>query len=231
MIGVLPTSIQAPGEEACMIRSIDRPAGEAVAVSIDALISIGKGFYQRNWVLGTSGNLSVVLQQEPFQLLVTESGVHKGMLTPQNFLTVGPNAEVISGSGKPSAETLVHLAILRQIRAGCVLHTHSVWSTLLTDLHGDSDWLEITGYEMLKGLRDVGTHEHSERIPILENSQDYSDLALRVSQLLKTNPAIHAVLLRRHGVYTWGADISEALRHIEILEFLFEVIGRKLTSN
>ena len=103
----------------------------------------------------------------------------------------------------------------------------SFWSTLLTDLQDGSDGLEITGYEMLKGPRNVSTHEHSEWIPILENSQNYPDLALRVTELLQARPGIHAVLMRRHGVYTWG---EEALRHIEILEFLFEVIGRTQTS-
>ncbi len=213
-----------------MIHSVNCQASEAVQVSTDALISIGKAFYQRNWVLGTSGNFSVLLNRDPFELLVTESGVHKGMLAPQNFLTIGPKAEVISGPGKPSAETLIHLAILGQFQAGCILHTHSVWSTLLTDLHSNSDGLEIEGYEMLKGLRNVGTHQHSEWIPILENSQNYPELSLQVSSLLQANPRVHAVLLRRHGVYTWGQDILEAMRHIEILEFLFEVIGRKHTS-
>jgi methylthioribulose-1-phosphate dehydratase len=151
------------------------------------------------------------------------------MLTPQNFLILGPKAEVISGSGKPSAETLIHLAILGQFQAGCILHTHSVWSTFLTDLHSDSDGLTIEGYEMLKGLRNVRTHEHSEWIPIVENSQNYPELALQISTLLQTNPRVHAVLLRRHGIYTWGEDIVEAMRHIEVLEFLLEVIGRKHT--
>jgi len=107
------------------------------------------------------------------------------------------------------------------------LHTHSVWSTLLTDLYGDSDGLEIKDYEMLKGLRNVKTHEHSEWIPILENSQNYDELAVQVSDVMAANPGIHAILLRRHGMYTWGEDILEAMRHVEILEFLYEVIGRR----
>ncbi len=213
-----------------MIHSVNSQASEAVKASTDAMIAIGKSFYQRNWVLGTSGNFSVLLNRDPFELLVTESGVHKGMLAPQNFLTIGPKAEVISGSGKPSAETLIHLAILGQFQAGCILHTHSIWSTLLTDLDSNSDGLVIEGYEMLKGLHNVRTHEHSEWIPILENSQNYPELAHQVTTLLQAHPRVHAILLRKHGVYTWGEDILEAMRHIEILEFLFEVIGRKRTS-
>jgi methylthioribulose-1-phosphate dehydratase len=83
---------------------------------------------------------------------------------------------------------------------------------------------------MLKGLRHVRTHKHSEWIPILENSQNYPELARQVTALLQAHPQVHAILLRRHGIYTWGEDILEAMRHIEILEFLFEVIGRKYAS-
>jgi methylthioribulose-1-phosphate dehydratase len=43
---------------------------------------------------------------------------------------------------------------------------------------------------------------------------------------LRENPNCHGIYLRRHGLYTWGADVSEARRHIEIFEFLFEVLGR-----
>ena len=31
-----------------------------------------------------------------------------------------------------------------------------------------------------------------------------------------------------YGLYTWGESVTEAKRHIEIFEFLFEVLGRQL---
>jgi len=79
---------------------------------------------------------------------------------------------------------------------------------------------------MLKGLRDVRTHEHREILPIFENSQDISGLAEQVQALLKRDPTVHGFLLRRHGLYTWGQDLAEARRHVEILEFLLEILGR-----
>lgn len=80
---------------------------------------------------------------------------------------------------------------------------------------------------MLKGLAGVTTHDHQESIPIIANSQDMSALSEDVSQLLRGHPAIHGFLLLRHGLYTWGRDQAEALRHIEIFEFLLEVVGRQ----
>ena len=79
---------------------------------------------------------------------------------------------------------------------------------------------------MLKGLEGVRTHKHREWLPILENSQDMTELATRVSATLRENRGIHGLLLREHGLYTWGSDLQEAKRHVEILEFLMEVLVR-----
>ena len=80
--------------------------------------------------------------------------------------------------------------------------------------------------EMLKGLAGVTSHEHREWIPIVENSQDMEALSGRIREALALHPEAHAVLIRRHGLYTWGRTLSEAERHIEILEFLLEAVGR-----
>ena len=84
----------------------------------------------------------------------------------------------------------------------------------------------IEGYEMLKGLAGVTSHEHRELVPIVDNDQDMSRLARRVGETLERYPKAHAFLLRRHGLYTWGDTLADAERHVEILEFLFETIGR-----
>ncbi len=44
--------------------------------------------------------------------------------------------------------------------------------------------------------------------------------------VLDEHPDAHGFLLRSHGLYTWGADLPQAVRHVEILEFLLEVVGR-----
>jgi methylthioribulose-1-phosphate dehydratase len=62
---------------------------------------------------------------------------------------------------------------------------------------------------------------------VIENSQDYAALSASVDAALHRFPTTHGVLLRRHGLYTWGKDVAEARRHVEILEYLFEVLGRK----
>lgn len=197
----------------------------------DELIAVGNLFDRQNWVLGTSGNFSTVLSSDPFRLLMTASGMHKGSLGRESFVVIDQQGKVPSGNLKPSAEVAIHLAIISERSASTILHTHSVWSTILSEIHGVEGRVVISGFEMLEGLSGVATHQHDECLPIRENSQDYAALARAVSQALKNTNDIHVILLRRHGLYTWGQDIQEATRHVEILEFLFEVLGRQYGMN
>ena len=192
------------------------------------LAELGRDFHRRGWVLGTSGNFSAVVAREPLRLAITASSVDKGRLAADQILEVDSAGRVAGATpGKPSAETLLHLEIFRARKAAVVLHTHSVWSTILSDYHSGQGGFFIHGYEMLKGLDGVGTHEHREWLPILENSQDMESLAAETARVLQENSRLHGFLIRRHGLYTWGQDPAEAVRHVEILEFLLESVGRR----
>ena len=187
------------------------------------LSDLSRLFYSRGWVLGTSGNFSAVLTAEPLRLAITTSGVDKGLLESTDIVAIDDQARVVEGSGRPSAEAALHLAIVRSRGAGAVLHTHSIWSTILSD---DGSSLAVDGYEMLKGLDGVRTHEHREELPIIENTQDWPAAVPQIDAVLRTKPGAHGFLIRRHGLYTWGRDLTEAKRHVEILEFLLEAMGR-----
>jgi methylthioribulose-1-phosphate dehydratase len=195
------------------------------------ILQAGREFHRRGWVLGTSGNFSAVIEataeNDPVRIAITESSADKGNLNVEQILLIDGKGQVIEPHGaKPSAETQVHLAVVRRTGAGSVLHTHSVWSTLLSDRWLASRGFPIEGYEMLKGLAGVNTHEHREWVPILANTQDMTALAAEVDALLLDRPEIHGLLIHRHGLYTWGKTIEEAVRHVEIFEFLMEVLWR-----
>jgi methylthioribulose-1-phosphate dehydratase len=194
------------------------------------LAEVGARFDARNWVLGTSGNFSVVLGRDPLRLAMTRSGASKGSLDLEAIVEIVESNDACTvlrpAGARPSAEALLHLEIVRARGADAVLHTHSVWSTLLSDRHAAAGGLGIAGYEMLKGLEGISTHEHEEWIPILENDQDMTRLAGRVRQVLAEHAGCHAFLLRRHGMYTWGQTLPQAVRHVEIVEFLLETVGR-----
>jgi methylthioribulose-1-phosphate dehydratase len=197
---------------------------ERFALLASELAAIGRQFYERGWVFGTSGNFSAVIAREPMRLAITSTGLDKGALDASSFIEIDERAHVVRGSGKPSAEALLHTTIVRELGVGSVLHTHSVASTVLSGVHAARGGIEIRGYEMLKGFEGVRTHEHREWLPILENSQDMTELSGRVAKLLRENRGVHGFLLRKHGLYTWGATVQEAKRHVEILEFLLDVL-------
>src|SRR5215217_5863698 len=147
------------------------------------LAAVARGFYARGWLLGTSGNLSAVVQREPLRLAMSPSGVDKGELSAGQLLSIDENARVVSEhGGKPSDESLLHIRIVKERGTGVVLHTHSVWNTILSDLYAHDGGVTLEGYEMLKGLEGVHTHEHSEWLPVIENAQNMPELARLVGQ-------------------------------------------------
>ena len=191
------------------------------------LVEVARGFYARGWLMGTSGNLSAVVEREPLRVAITASGVDKGELKPQQVLLVDEKVEVISEPRqKPSDESLLHVRIIKERSAGAVLHTHSIWNTIFSDVYAGDGGVRIEGYEMLKGLAGVRSHEHSEWLPIVDNSQDMPALAQTISTTLSEHKSAHGFLIKRHGLYTWGDNLAQAKRHVEILEFLLETMGR-----
>jgi len=179
---------------------LDRLANEIVEVS--------RRFYDRGWVLGTSGNFSAVVGRDPLTLAITSSGIDKSAIETGHILEVDEQRRILRGNGKPSAETLLHFAVVMARGAGAVLHTHSVWSNILSDIHAESGGFKIRGQEMLKGLEGVTSHEHSEWVPIVENSQDMIRLSQKVDTVLRDHRDAHGFLIRSHGLYTWGKDLG-----------------------
>ena len=161
------------------------------------------------------------------RLCITAAGNEKGTLDETNFLEIDDDAEIVQGFGRPSDETLLHLTIYRlRPKARCILYSQTVWGTVLSDRFFVDGTIVLTGYEALKGLADVTTHDHTEHIPIIENSEDQIALSHVIENVLLENPSIHGIYIRRHGLYAWGETVEATRRHTEIFEFLFEVIGR-----
>ena len=199
---------------------------ETLRGEIEELCATARGCYARGWVPATSGNFSVRCGDRVF---ITASGLDKGKLTAGDLLEIDMDGAVLSGKGTPSAETGLHLVIYRERpKAQAIMHVHSVWNTLLSGKFEADGSVALRGYELLKGLSGVTTHEHEERVPIIANTQEYGPLAAKLNAVLQEDRSAHGVLLSRHGLYTWGESVAEARRHLEALEFLFEVEGRRV---
>ncbi|NDG74405.1 MAG: methylthioribulose 1-phosphate dehydratase [Synechococcaceae bacterium WB8_1B_136] len=212
-----------------------RPVTEALALELTAAMA---EIHRRGWCDGTGGNFSCVQQRDPLRLLMAPSGVHKGRVAPGDLISVDGSGSVVEGSGKASAETALHLEIVERCGAGAVLHTHSQAGTLLSQWAIQSDpaaqasgagVLGIANLEMLKGLEGFRTHACEARLPVLANDQDLARLSARAKPLLAEAP--HGLLIAGHGLYAWGRGLEEAMRHLEILEFLLEQRWRQLLLN
>lgn len=204
-------------------------ATDSIDLLIRELIECGRDFHRRGWSLGTSSNYSAVIDREPLTMLMTGSGFDKGRLQPDQFVIVDGDAQSLDEAfPKPSAEALLHTTLAKH-GAGAVLHTHSVAATVLSEHFLKDGGLRISGYEMLKGLAGISTHESEAWIEIYPNTQDIAALAEVIEARLQdtAHPLRHGFLMAGHGLYTWGENIAEARRQVEVLEFLFEVVTQK----
>ncbi len=184
------------------------------------IIDAGRFLYGRGWSPATSSNYSTRLS--PTEALLTVSGKHKGQLSLDDVLTTDLSGNSLEPGKKPSAETLLHTQLYRwRPEIGAVLHTHSVHATVLSRLTPE-DFIEFEDYELQKAFSGVSTHESRVRVPIFDNDQDIARLAAKVQPWLDAHPDCVGYLIRGHGLYTWGARMSDALRQIEAFEFLFE---------
>ncbi len=184
-------------------------------------------FAGRGWFPGTSGNLSVrVGDFNPgrFQFAVTASGKDKSKSTPEDFLLVDQNGKASEATSlKPSAETQIHCEIYRLTGCGAIFHIHSVYSNLVSEYFWERRSVPVTGVELIKGLGIWEEEAHID-IPIVPNFADIPRIVPEVTDHL--NPRLPGILLRKHGIYAWGADAFEAKRHLESFEFLFEYVYR-----
>ncbi|MCK1791240.1 methylthioribulose 1-phosphate dehydratase [Pseudomonas violetae] len=184
------------------------------------IIDAGRFLYGRGWSPATSSNYSTRLS--PTEALLTVSGKHKGQLGLNDVLVTDLSGNSLEPAKKPSAETLLHTQLYSWCAdIGAVLHTHSVNATVLSRLTPQA-FIEFEDYELQKAFSGISTHESRVRVPIFDNDQDIARLAAKIQPWLEAHPDCVGYLIRGHGLYTWGARMSDALRQIEAFEFLFE---------
>jgi methylthioribulose-1-phosphate dehydratase len=192
----------------------------------DELIAAGRYLHSQGSVPATSGNLSA--RVDAGRIAITVSGSHKGHLGADDIMLVDLQGHSLDGK-KPSAETLLHTTLYaRYPGLGCVLHSHSAAAVLASRLFEDAVVLE--DQELLKALAGITTHESTVILPIFDNDQDIAQLADEVEGYLAANDeqdsSCYGYIIEGHGLYTWGASVSEALRHLEALEFLLDIENR-----
>ena len=186
-----------------------------------SLVEASRYFFKQGWSLATSSNYSARISKK--QILITQSGKDKGQLKKSDLMFVDYEGRALKPrKARASAETLLHCDLYKRYEnAGAVLHIHSKAATVLS-MKTKGPELVIQGYEMLKALSGVSTHEHREVIPIVENKQNMHDIIEALQG--KLGDTTHAYLIRGHGFYTWGETVAKTRHQIEALEFLFQCL-------
>ena len=175
----------------------------------------------RGWTPATAGNFSVRVDEN--RIAITRSGAEMGSLTAADILVL-PLAE--PPPREASAEAPIHWTLYQRMTdVGAVAHAHPPAITVLSIMpdvlrtHG----LSLEGLELLKVLPGQTTHETKITVPVLPNTQDMTGLAAK----LDWNPSVPALILSGHGIYAWGRDEDAAFRHMEALEYMFDLEFRR----
>ena len=181
------------------------------------LADIKKDFAQRDWFMGTSGNLALRLAQHPAHFLVTASGKDKTKITPEDFLVVDLAGQAVSTTLKPSAETLLHCEIFSHTKAQCSLHVHTVANNVVSDIFAKQQAVTFQGNELIKAF-DIWEEDAQLTIPIVKNAAHIPTLAASFIPHLTSDRG--AVLIHNHGITAWGRTALEAKKIVEAVEFL-----------
>ncbi|CAM3682761.1 methylthioribulose 1-phosphate dehydratase [Mesobacillus zeae] len=184
------------------------------------LAEVKQELAERDWFMGTSGNLAIRVSDRPLQIYVTPSGIDKRKKGSEEFLLVdGLGRAVEFTSLRPSAETLLHLEIYHRTAAGCSLHVHTIENNVISEIYGDSGEVVFQGQELIKAF-EKWEEDAVLRIPIIQNHSHIPALAKAFSQHIHEDTG--AVLIRNHGITVWARTAFQAKKVLEASEFLFQ---------
>ena len=184
------------------------------------LVQLIRILNERGWSPATSTNYSFVDEQQ--QIWLSRSGVNKANFTEQDFMTIDENGvgTALFHGTKPSDETQIHLWIYRNFpHTKVILHSHSKYPVLVAQFN--EHFLPIQGYELQKGFKGCTSHLDNLQIPIVDNTQDMSELC-QVLDARKNEVQQHCFIIEGHGTYAWGETLFEAQKHLETLDYICE---------
>ncbi len=197
----------------------------------EELASLKAELARRDWFPGTSGNLSIKVNDHPLAFLVSASGKDKSKQTAEDFLLVDHMCQPVEDTKlKASAEAGLHAEVYRQTDASCCLHIHTVDNNLISELYAEVGKVVFRNQELIKAFS-LWDEDAELNIPIIKNHADLTQLANEFGQAIR--PKTPGVLIRNHGITVWGRTGFEAKKHLEAFEFLFsyQVKWNLLTSN
>ncbi|MFC8764055.1 methylthioribulose 1-phosphate dehydratase [Streptomyces sp. NPDC057193] len=204
------------------------PSTAAGKQTAQQLADISRTLYERGWMPGTSGNISLRLPDDPGRALITASGRDKGELTARDVVEVDASTGRTSlpGQDRPSAETSVHAAVYRVTGARAVIHVHSPYATVVAHRAAAPDAVSsvrVDRFELLKGL---GLKDPtSTNLPVFPNWPQVDRIADDIAaHLAADREGPPGLLLADHGITVWGDSLGQAKNRLECLEALCRLL-------
>jgi methylthioribulose-1-phosphate dehydratase len=183
------------------------------------ICDLARSFYDLGWASGTGGGICI---RDGDSVVIAPSGVQKERMLPEQMFTIALDGTILTRpedpSLRPSECTSLFLKAINLRGAGAVIHSHSIHAVMATLLFQTE--FSISHLEMIKGITGMGYHDRLV-IPIIDNTARECDLADALEAAILAYPSTHAVLVRRHGVYVWGADWISAKTQAECYDYLF----------
>jgi ribulose-5-phosphate 4-epimerase/fuculose-1-phosphate aldolase len=172
----------------------------------DQIVTIGASLFNRGLTAGSSGNLSVRLDDG---CLITPTNSSLGRLDPDRITKLDNKGRAVSGD-PPSKEAFLHLSMYEQRPADHgIVHLHSTYSaavSCMANLSPESCIPPLTAYFVMK----------IHRLPLVPYYRPGDpDLAAYIRSLAETH---HALLLSNHGPIVSGVSLEAAAYAIEELE-------------
>jgi L-ribulose-5-phosphate 4-epimerase len=184
---------------------------EIVAAGMDAL--------RRGIVHGTAGNFSI-RDRETGLIAISPSGMPYPSIAPADVVIVDENANIVDGVRKPSSETPMHTMIMKEhTRIGAIVHTHSHYSTVVGTIR---DYLPPILTEVCCVV--------GERVPVTRYGlTSMPDIGHSILESM--DDETRAVLMKNHGLISFGDSIDEAMLISEIVEEGAKVYINALAAN
>ena len=165
--------------------------------------------YDRGLVAARGGNLSVRIPGTE-RVLITPSGISLRDITPDIIIEVDIHGDLLKGKKnlKPSKETPFHTSIYRlRNDVLAIAHVHPPFATALSLKDKPLPILTAPGMVNLV------------KIPLVEFAfMGTKELCDFVSEAVKQNMDVKALLLKGHGIITMGQDLSSAYYTADLVE-------------
>jgi L-fuculose-phosphate aldolase len=168
------------------------------------IIRVGRKLWERQYVDGNGGNISVRLG--PKYLLCTPTLLSKGDLTPADICLSDLDGKNLAGDRVLTSELLLHLEIYKaNPKARAVVHCHPPYATAFALTGTVPPVGLIPEYEVFVGPSAVSPYE-------TPGTQAFAETVLPYVQDHNT------ILLKNHGVVCWADTVTHAEWQCEIID-------------